>query len=70
MLESHKLLDYVNFGVHDDVLQQDDIVVGVSLNVILEFGDLDDVDGAFALLEFGDDVFFFDVPLAIEGVFN
>lgn len=70
VLKSHELLDYVDFGVDDDVLEEDNIIAGVSLDVILEFGDLDDVDGAFSLLEFGDDVFFADVPLAIEGVFN
>ena len=70
VLKSHELLDYVDFRVDDDVLEEDNIIAGVSLDVILEFGDLDDVDGAFALLEFGDDVFFANVPLTIEGVFN
>lgn len=70
VLKSHELFDYVNFGVDDDVLEEDDVVAGISLNVILEFRDFNDAEGTFTLVELGDEVFFSDVSLPVEGVFN
>lgn len=70
VLKSHQLLDYVDFGVHNYILQQNYVITRVSLDVILEFGDLYDVDGTLALFQFRNHVFLPDIALSVEGVFN
>lgn len=70
MPQSHQLLEDVDLGMHDNVLQQDDVVEGLALNVLMELGDLDDAHGALTLLDCGDHVLFTDEPFPIEGVLH
>lgn len=70
MAESHQLLQDVDFGVDDYVLEEDYVVVGVLVGEVPELGHLDHSELAVRAASLGDQEGLADVTLPVVSVLH
>lgn len=70
MSEPHQLLQNIDIRMHNNILEKNNIIVGIFFNILSELRNLNNCIFAMRIGSLGDKMIFPKIPFFVEAIFN